>query len=285
MSRPRFRKVYLEITNLCNLRCEFCPGTSRPPKRMTPEEFRLLAGKLRPYTDYLYLHLMGEPLSHPRLEELLAIGAELGFRLMITTNGTLLPLRGELLLKSPGVERISISLHSFEGNDGSGDMNGYLDTCCAFARSAGDAGKKCALRLWNLDGAETLGANRLNEEILTDLHRAFPGEWEQRGRGIRLYTGVYLEYGERFEWPDDALPERGEALFCFGLRDQLGVLVDGTVVPCCLDHDGQLPLGNLFSDSMEEILSSPRAEAIYDGFSRRQAAEHLCRTCGFARRF
>ena len=80
-------------------------------------------------------------------------------------------------------------------------------------------------------------------------------------------------------------PDGGEKVFCYGLRDQLGVLCDGTVVPCCLDHEGDIVLGNLFQEDLDAILASPRAQAIYRGFSDGKAAEELCRRCGYARRF
>ena len=281
----RLMKAYLEITNVCNLRCSFCPGTGRKAGFLRPENFRLLAGRLRPHTEYLYLHLMGEPLLHPRLGELLDIAGDLGFRVMITTNGTLLPQSGELLLNSPAVEKVSISLHSFEGNEGAeSELKGYVDRCLAFAAQAGERGKKCALRLWNLDGADTQGANGRNGEILARMEAAFPKPWKAGRRGTTLAPNVFLEWGEKFEWPDLNAPE-GDTRFCMGLRDQVGVLWDGTVVPCCLDHEGDIPLGNLYEQPLEEILNTPRARAIYDGFSQGRAAEELCRRCGYARRF
>ncbi len=278
------KKAYLEITNLCNLSCVFCPGTRRPTGFLTPEDFSLLAGRLRPHTEYLYLHLMGEPLAHPQLEEILRRAGALGFRVMITTNGTLLEERGRLLLASPAVERVSVSLHSFEGNEGDG-LADYLDRCLRFACSASAGGKRCALRLWNLDGAGTRGANRQNGAILSTLKGAFPGPWKEGRRGTTLAPGVFLEWGEVFDWPDLSAPEGDGPTFCYGLRDQVGVLWDGTVVPCCLDHEGDIPLGNLYRQTLAEILESPRARAIYDGFSRGRASEPLCRRCGFARRF
>lgn len=278
------KKAYLEITNLCNLSCAFCPGTRRPTGFLTPEDFSLLAGRLRPHTEYLYLHLMGEPLAHPQLEEILRRAGALGFRVMITTNGTLLEERGGLLLASPAVERVSVSLHSFEGNEGAG-LADYLDRCIRFARSASAGGKRCALRLWNLDGAGTQGANRQNGTILSALKEAFPGPWREGWRGTTLAPGVFLEWGEVFDWPDLSAPEGDGPTFCYGLRDQVGVLWDGTVVPCCLDHEGDIPLGNLYRQTLAEILDSPRARAIYDGFSQGRASEALCRRCGFARRF
>lgn len=286
---PRLKKAYLEITNVCNLACSFCPGTKREKGFLIPDRFQVLAGRLRPYTDYLYLHLMGEPLLHPQLEDILRIAEQLGFRVMVTTNGTLLPKQGPLLCASPAVRKISISLHSFEGNltgdQWDGDFHQYLDDCISFAKATAVADKRCALRLWNLDGPDTQGDNRQNEAILARLTEAFPKPWKEGWQGATLADRVYLEWGERFEWPDLSAQEGDGGGFCYGLRDQIGVLWDGTVVPCCLDHEGDIPLGNLFETSLDEILDTPRARAIYDGFSQGRAAEELCRKCGYARRF
>lgn len=279
------KKVYLEITNVCNLDCSFCPGTRRTPGFLSPEQFRLLAEKLRPHTKYLYLHLMGEPLLHPQLGELLAIAGELGLLVMITTNGTLLPRAGKILLTNPAVHKVSISLHSFEGNAADGPLLPYVDNCAAFAKEAAEAGKRCALRLWNLDGDNTQGANSQNPLILARLAEHFPQPWTENRLGFTLADRVYLEWGERFEWPDLGAEDQGQAGFCYGLRDHVGVLWDGTVVPCCLDHEGDVPLGSLYRQSLEEILNSPRARAIYDGFSQGRAVEELCRKCGYSRRF
>lgn len=278
------KKAYLEITNVCNLSCDFCPGTGRTAGFLTPEDFQILAARLRPHTAYLYLHLMGEPLLHPQLGELLHRAEALDFRVMVTTNGTLLPQMGGLLCSSGAVHKISISLHSFEGNEGGGSLEGYLDHCLAFAHSAAAAGKRCALRLWNLDGAETTGANVQNAAILRRMEAAFPRPWKDNRLGSTLAEGVYLEWGERFEWPDLAAAEGG-GTFCYGLRDHIGVLCDGTVVPCCLDHEGDIPLGNLFRQPLSDILEDERAEAMYHGFSCGRAVEELCRRCGYSKRF
>lgn len=275
----KFRKIYLEISNICNLRCSFCPGTTRAPYVMQEEAFAALMPKLRPYTDFLYFHLMGEPLLHPKLERLLTLAGNAGFRVILTTNGTLLPKQQPILLASPALHKINISLQSFEANDSSLTMEEYLHGCCTFAKAA--EGKKLTVfRLWNLGGLEAR-----NGEILEVLETFFPKPWVVEPRGTRIGNRVYLEYGDRFDWPELDAPEQEGQCFCYGLRDQLGVLCDGTVVPCCLDHNGDLALGNLFGQEMNEILSSPRARAIYSGFSDRRAVEPLCRRCGYIRRF
>ena len=272
----RFRKIYLEISNICNLRCAFCPGTRRTPRSMTEEEICTLLQKLRPYSDYLYLHLMGEPLRHPRLAQILEIAHAEGFRVILTTNGTLLAGQQETLLTAAGVHKVNISLHAFEANDLATPFSEYLDGCFAFGKAA--EGKKIVVyRLWNHGGDDLR-----NQEILSVMEQYFPKPWAEELRGIRIGERVYLEHGEKFDWPDATASVLGEQIGCYGLRDQIGVLADGTVVPCCLDHDGDIPLGNLFFQSMEEILQSSRAKAIYDGFLNGRAVEPLCRRCGYA---
>lgn len=273
------RKAYLEITNVCNLACSFCPGTKREKRFMSEEEFRTLAGKLRPHTDYIYFHLMGEPLLHPQLKEFLAIAGELGFKVIITTNGTLLEKKADILLEAAALHKVNISLQSFEANT-VGDFESYVNLCADFAARAAEKGKIAVLRLWNEGGLD-----KLNGEIEKILLEHFPGEWKESRGGLKLSERIWLEHGEKFDWPELSAQDMGQQLFCYGLRDQIGVLCDGTVVPCCLDHDGDIALGNLFDDSLKDIMSTERTRNIYEGFSKRQAVEELCRKCGYARRF
>lgn len=273
------KKAYLEITNVCNLSCTFCPGTKRESRFLTQAEFDLLTDRLRGRVPYLYFHLMGEPLLHPLLGRFLQIAGDKGFRVMLTTNGTLLHERAETLLSAPALHKINLSLQSFEANPG-GDIENYVNQCADFARRASEEGKLCELRLWNHGGLESL-----NERILEILRTHFPEPWESSPRSVKLRDRVWLAEDDRFDWPDLGAADRGERCFCYGLRDQIGVLCDGTVVPCCLDHNGEQPLGNLFLQSLEEIMSTEAAQAIYRGFSQRRAVSPLCRRCGYARRF
>ena len=275
----RFAKVYIEISNLCNLSCRFCPGTKRPKGKMDLELFSQVLEKLRGYTEFVYFHLMGEPLLHRSLPQFLELAQEKGFKVILTTNGTLVTDRQELLLSSPALHKVNISLHAFEANDLSVPFDTYLDGCLAYGKAA-QGQKLTVYRLWNSGGED-----RQNTAILEKLEQVFPKPWKEGRTGTQIAPKVYLEPGEKFDWPDMNAPEEEGPYFCYGLRDQIGVLWDGTVVPCCLDHEGDIPLGNLLTQSMEEILESDRAKAIYDGFSKKEAAEPLCRRCGYARRF
>ncbi len=280
-----FKKIYIEITNLCNLACEFCHGTSRKGRIMSPEEFEFIAKRVKPYGKDFYLHVMGEPLSHPDLAQILGIAADCHMPITITTNGTLLKERADMLLLSKALRKVSISLHSFEGGQWGSNMQEYINTCIDFAKKCSENKKICVLRLWNLDGREIKGANDQNKKILELLKNAFPLQWKLCFNGHKLQEYVFLEWGERFEWPDLGAKDYGDKGFCYGLRSQIAILADGTVVPCCLDSDGILNLGNIFENTMDEIINTPLAKRMKEGFDARRVTEELCRKCGYAQRF
>lgn len=273
-----YSKVYVEITNVCNMNCSFCHGHKRTPRKMNREEFSLVLDKLSGYTKYIYYHLMGEPLAHSDLPEFVKMAGERGYKSIITTNGTLLEKRGESIL-SAGIHKINLSLHSFE-NGTEDEHKSYVSMLAKFAMHAQEVGTIVVFRLWNRgcdDGRNQISVDLLRKEIT--------GDWTENSRGIKIRDKIYLEWGERFEWPDCDAEIKGDKFFCYGLKDQFGILSDGTVVPCCLDSDGVIALGNIFKDELSEILSSERASDIVRGFFRGEAAEDLCKRCGYAQRF
>ena len=282
-----YSRVYVEITNICNRNCSFCPGTTRPLRRMSRAEFDAVTDRLLGITEYIYYHVMGEPLTHPELPDFVRLAREKGFKSAITTNGTLLPTRGQALIDA-GVYKVNVSVHSFEDGEDTAAHGAYLDGILDFAETASRRGVLTVLRLWNLDGhGEALGGN--NPRTLALLRERFPDTpdtpWKFSPRGARLRDKLHLEYGDRFEWPDRSAEDRGCSVFCYGLKDHFAILCDGRVVPCCLDREGVVTLGNVFDTPIAEILNSPRAQAMREGFQRRRATEELCRRCGYARRF
>ena len=273
-----YNKVYVEITNICNMNCSFCHGHSRAPRRMSKDEFRLILGKLTEQTKYIYYHLMGEPLTHPELPDFIKLAGEYGYKSIVTTNGTLLEKRKDELLAA-GLHKVNISLHSFENGDDDSYI-AYVQSLAEFAKAAAEKGIIIVFRLWNkgFDGGK-------NEVALKLLAQYITGDWAENTRGIRVRDKIFIEFGERFEWPDSNAEIKGDKFFCYGLKDQFGILADGTVVPCCLDSDGVISLGNIFSDDIADILSSERATAIVEGFRCGKATEDLCKRCGYAQRF
>ena len=272
-----YSRVYVEITNICNMNCSFCHGHHRALRQMTEAEYAHVLQQLAGKTQYIYHHVMGEPLVHPLLPRFLEMARQAGFRTMLTTNGTLLDSRGDALLGT-GLHKINISLHSFEGHEPDHHRQ-YIDKIVAFAEKANRSGTLVSLRLWNNGFDEGR-----NQATLALLKEAFPWQWVKNTRGYRIRDGLFLEWGDRFAWPDLNATDYGTQVFCYGLLDHFGILCDGTVVPCCLDSEGSIALGNVFQEKLSDILSSSRANAIAEGFRCRTAVEDLCRRCGYAQR-
>ena len=270
-----YSRVYVEITNICNMNCSFCHGHNRATRQMTETEYARVLQQLAGKTQYIYHHLMGEPLIHPLLPHFIQMAAQAGFRPMITTNGTLLDSHGDALLNN-GLHKVNISLHSFEG-DGAESHRQYIQKIADFAQKANACGTIISLRLWN-NGCD----DGKNNTTLALLQEMLPGQWTPNTRGYRIQNGMFLEWGDRFSWPDLNAPDYGQQVSCYGLRDHFGILSDGTVVPCCLDSNGVIALGNVFQKELSDILASDRANAIADGFRCRKATEELCRHCGYA---
>ncbi len=273
-----YSRIYIEITNICNRNCSFCPGTVRSPRRMSEAEFEVITDKITHLTDYVYLHVMGEPLTHPELSRFIEIGKSKGLKVAITTNGTLLDRRGDEIISS-GAYKVNISVHSFE--DGAReDYLRYVEDIMDFADSASASGVLTVLRLWN----KGYDKGR-NIDTLAMLKERFSEEWVWGANGARIRNKLHLEYGERFEWPDRQNEVISDTVFCYGLGDHFGILVDGTVVPCCLDREGVVNLGNAFDGNIDDILSSERSVNIREGFKNKCAIEELCKKCAYARRF
>ncbi len=286
----KFKKVYIEITNVCNLKCSFCPDSVREPAFMDIEEFTHIIQQVKPFCEYIYLHIMGEPLLNPKLESFLKICYDNLIKVNITTNGTLLNRCGELLLDSKALRKVSISLHSFEANEGNELLDNYINNTVSFIKKAVEKGIICELRLWNMDSDQLKGINNLNDEIIKKLEESFQPDFNlwlavKNQANVKLQDRLFISRAEIFEWPDINRDITEEKVFCYGLRDQFGILVDGTVVPCCLDSEGNIPLGNIFKEPLSDILYSERAGLIYEGFSGRKAVEELCKKCGYAKRY
>lgn len=280
------KRIYIEISNICNLSCSFCPPIKREKRRMRVEEFRRVMDECAPIASEIYLHLLGEPLMHPELDSLLTVAETYGVPVCITTNGFLLPKCGNVLLKhSEIIKKVNISLQSYEANRATCSLVAYLDGCVAFAKMASEANIYAIFRLWNMDSEERSGWNAQNEEILQFLHRTYPEEWQKRYSGYRIGKNTFLECAEIFEWPSESEAVAVTSGRCHGLISQIGILADGTVVPCCLDSEGEIALGNIFTSHLSDILNGTRASAMEQAMRCELFTERLCQSCTYARRF
>jgi radical SAM protein with 4Fe4S-binding SPASM domain len=287
-----FKKFYIEITSVCNLACSFCPQTKRTANFIQVDAFTKILDEIKPHTDYIYYHVKGEPLLHPRIDELLDLSHERGFKVNITTNGTLITKNRHKLLAKPALRQMNFSLHSFDGHEGSTNKEAYVANILSFVKEAVETSKIIvSLRLWNLDTDNTTNKERnRNREILALIEQEFKLDYKieekfVRGSGLKIADRIYLNQDHEFQWPDLKEAEDEGKGFCHALRNQAAILVDGTVVPCCLDGEGVINLGNIKQTPFSEIVESERANNLYNGFSRREVVEELCRKCDYRKRF
>ncbi len=285
----QFRKINIEITNICNLQCSFCPEVIRGQKMVTPEEFRHTIEQIAPMTKLVALHLMGEPLGHPRLAELVEICVAHGVKIFLVSNGVLLREKEMEILLHPAFHQVSFSLHSFHDNFPEKDPSIYLERIFRFTERALAARPELFInyRLWNLK--EARGQQPQNRVVLERIETHFgivvPEVDTRVEKSVPIRQRLSLHFDRAFTWPSLALPEVGPHGTCHGLKSHFGVLVDGTVVPCCLDKEGTIPLGNLHRHPLRDILRSPRAQAMAQGFRSGVLVEDLCRRCDFIERF
>ncbi len=277
------KKVYVEIGNICNLNCDFCPGTERKKEFMSVSDFKIIAPKVKKVSDYIYLHVMGEPLLHPELDKILSVCGDNGLKVCIATNGVLLREKEKILINASALYKVSVSVHSFEANDSDG-IEDYLEGIYEFTEKASANGVIVSLRLWNLDSDKLKGRNSFNGGITDFLLDKFPA-YEDCRNGYKLKKNAYIEFAQKFKWPGEGGEIKTDGRFCYALRDQIAVLCDGTAVPCCLDRNGEMKLGNIYENEIDEILCGERAKNIYNGFSSLRAYEKICRQCEYARRF
>ena len=277
----KFKKIYIEITNSCNFACSFCFKTSRATKFMTPDEFRIVVEKIRPFTNYIYLHVLGEPLLHPQLNEILNIAETAGLNINITTNGALLERKKEMLLRHT-IRQINISLHDAEENIASDKWEEYLQSVFDYSTIASSNSYVC-LRLWNTTNNASEAFNKL---CLNKIASTFNLTTEllnekTNGNGVKLAEHIFLQRAPRFEWPDEKNEGTQTKKTCYALRDHIAILADGQVVPCCLDADANMKLGNIFTQELKDILQTERATDIKKVFEQRKVVEPICATCGF----
>lgn len=254
---------------------------------MTPEAFESILTRIKGYTRYIYLHVLGEPTLHPQLSKLLELSHNHQFKVNLTTNGTLLQQTQEILLASPALRQINISLH----NEGQSDLTGvsdYLGTVLSFIDSAQGKTIFINLRLW--DAGKTEAPPEKDREILRLLAEKFGllesfADLLHPGSSLTLAPGIFLSRERQFTWPREGLEEITRRGSCKGLRDHIAILVDGTVVPCCLDGEGNIGLGNIHQHPLDQILAGARATRMQIGFRNQQLVEPLCRRCDYRTRF
>ncbi len=279
VKNTRFKRIYIEITNYCNMNCKFCPKTNRRLQYMEIENFKNIITKIKDYTNTIYLHVKGEPLLHVNLKEILEIAKQSNLDVVITTNGTMLKEKQEILENAKSIRQINISVHSFEQNIKK--QNNYLYDVLNTVKNITDKNDiYISYRFWNMHNDDITK----NEEHIQQICKSYNIESYEElktNNYLKLKEKHYINIDNVFEWPNLNNKECSEYGYCYGLIDQLAILVDGTVVPCCLDQDGIISLGNILEESLKDILNKEKTKEIIKGFKENKLHEELCKKCTF----
>ena len=317
----RFKRIYIEITNVCNLKCRFCDTINRKQEFMTIDNVEKILNQIKNYTDYIYLHVKGEPLLHPNIEKILDLAYRYNLNVIITTNGTLIKNKAGILSKAKAIRQINISLHSIEQNsDLDFDKKLYFEDLFNTVEEITKVNNfYVSYRLWNL---EDIKNSDKNTEVLNSLKNYYNisnlFELVKNNDFIKISEKKYINLDTIYEWPNlnkDVISKTGS---CYGLINQIAILVDGTVVPCCLDQNGDINLGNIlesgsksnvksgfksdvindksesnlkvdlqsnsnynYKNNFENILNSNLVKEIEEGFKKNKLLHPLCQRCGF----
>ena len=267
----KFKKIYIEITNKCNLNCSFCSKDKRELKSISVKDFEKIMIKINNYTDFICLHIKGEPLLHKDLDKILYITQKYNKKVIITTNGTLLKDKLAILLKYNNIYQINISLHS-ENN-----KNNYLENIFF---SINILKEKCfiSLRFW------TLNENRMDKKTLNFIN-LIKEKYNILDiyNGIKIDKNIFISLDNIFEWPNEKINLSDG--FCYGGKSHIGILCDGSVVICCLDSNNLSNLGNIYNSSLNEILKSEKYLKTIEYFKNNKCYLDVCKHCSFKNRF
>ena len=263
--KSMFKKIYIEITNNCNLSCSFCPMNDREKKYISIEEFNTLLNKINGYTKYLYFHIMGEPLMHPNINELINIASE-RFNINITTNGYLL----NRIRDNKNIRQINISLHSYNERY-TKSLKEYLSNIFEAVDMLRVNNTIINYRLWINSVDKDRIIHKLEEKYNVEIGN----------ERIKLAEDVYLDFDKEFIWPSLDNAFSNDIGTCMGTRSHIGILVDGTVVPCCLDNNGYINLGNIYKNDLSDIIASDKFIEIKKGFLCNKKVNELCKKCNF----
>ncbi len=259
----KFKKIYIEITNICNLNCSFCSKDNKEKREMTLIEFEHILKQIDNYTDYLYLHVKGEPLLHSEIEEIINLCKKYHKYINITTNGTLLKQKLNIL---ENVRQINISLHSLI------DKNKLIDILkCGDYLS--EKNVQVVYRFWTNN----------NRDLIKNILDYYNYK-DELSNNMKLKDNLYLNKSFEFVWPSLNNPFISNIGYCQGMNSHIGILVDGTIIPCCLDSSGIINLGNIYEEDLKDILNKEKTKQIINGFKNNKLVEELCQKCDFRKK-
>lgn len=274
----KYKRIYIEITNNCNLNCSFCSKVLKPRRNMTLEEFEIVLNKIKDYTDYIYLHVKGEPLIHKDMIEFINLANKYKLKVNLTTNGVLFDKYAKELGKCKNLNKINFSLHS--ENNKSNYLEDIFDNIKYLSTNT-----TVIYRLWTLKNNEL---DKKSTRIVDKIKKYYDLSLEtvdkiKNTNNIKISSRIFVDKDNEFIWP--TINNHKSDGFCYGLSTHIAILVDGTVVPCCLDSNGITDLGNIYTQTLTEIINSDKYQNLLKSLRDRKPCEELCKSCVFKERF
>ena len=265
----KFKKIYIEITNACNLNCSFCIKNRRKINYMTFDNYKLIIDKIKNHTKEIYLHVLGEPLLHKELINFIEYANQSNLLVNITTNGYLI----NNLNNNDNIHRLNISLHSYNEKYNL-DFNTYINNIFNTIDKIRNK-TFISLRIWV--------NNNNTKKILTYINKRYNTNIDklENNTKTKIVQNLIIDTFHEFIWPDLSNNYYNEIGTCKGLIDHIGILSDGTVIPCCLDTTGTINLGNIYTEDLTTILNKEIVKKMITGFKNNIKCQELCKHCSF----
>lgn len=274
----KYKRIYIEITNNCNLNCSFCSKVLKPRRNITLEEFEIVLNKIKGFTDYIYLHVKGEPLVHKDIIEFINKANEYNLKVNLTTNGVFFNKYAKELGKCNNLNKINFSLHCEHNKENY--LEDIFDNIKYLPKDTTVIYRLWTLKNNELDDNSTKIVDKIKEyyNLSTETVNKIKNE-----NNIKISSRIFVDKDNEFIWPE--ITNHKSCGYCYGLNTHIAILVDGTVVPCCLDSNGVINLGNIYKDNLEDIINSDRYQNLLKSFRDRKPCEDLCKSCLFKERF
>ena len=296
------KKIYIEISDICGLKCSFCPAPKGIRGVMNLEFFRKAVAESTHHTNLITLHILGDPLCVENLEQYLAVAKNANLKVEITTSGANLANLGDfdLLLNAP-IKQVNFSLDALNELENRDFLLARIIDFCKYKRQIqseifvnlriqkrarnrdlvaflerefGDFGVKNLERyLCDSQGKKCESRVKLGKKIIIDFREVFA--WNLKGLDC---------FGDKSPRNDKSFAEFTHGT-CLALKTHIGILANGEIVPCCMDSQGILSLGNIKYTTLDLALKSKKAQEMLNGFRQNRIIEPFCKVCDYRKVF
>ncbi len=316
-------KIYFELSNICNFRCDFCPITLSKRKKEYLS-FELLRKGINEIvkeriTDTVSFHLLGEPLLHPGIFDAVVYAKKHGLRVELTTNGSLLTEKNVSKIIDSDIDQITISMQT-----NNCDHHLARNTEIPFNEYYQKILKAIQMMKQTSNAIE-IQVSLMNTSTGKYFMVDSPLAIESKGRGFKqelsaviydIYStlDIKISYDEIHrkllkintdslkiikidkqisvfiqlfaDWGNTFTSKKVSPAiigYCGILLKNIAVLSNGEVTICCVDYDGETSLGNLRTDSLMSLLTSEKVKTLQDGLRKWRFIHPQCQRCAGGR--